>query len=145
VLQITENPVIQKKVPGILDKRASVYPVAKPTAYTAEFVVGYVTVAAVGYVTAAAVGYVAATGVGYVAAAAVGYVTATAVLLLQQERDRSPSPSPSPCTPPLDLATLHQQVDCNEPLRSLGNWSFAHRQPVSVQVGPCFNILSYAK
>ncbi|GFG40438.1 hypothetical protein Cfor_01607 [Coptotermes formosanus] len=46
-----------------------------------------------------------------------------------QERDRSPSPSPSPCTPPLDLATLHQQVDCNEPLRSLGNWSFAHRQP----------------
>jgi hypothetical protein len=47
-----------------------------------------------------------------------------------QERNRSPSPSPSPCTPPLDLATLHQQVDCNEPLTSLGNWSFAHRQPV---------------
>ncbi|PNF24688.1 hypothetical protein B7P43_G17562 [Cryptotermes secundus] len=46
-----------------------------------------------------------------------------------QERDRSPSPSPSPCTPPLDLATLHQQVDCSEPLTSLGNWSFAHRQP----------------
>jgi hypothetical protein len=51
----------------------------------------------------------------------------------QQERDRSPSPSPSPCTPPLDLATLHQQVDCSEPLTSLGNWSFAHRQPVSRQ------------
>ncbi|KAJ4439036.1 hypothetical protein ANN_14992, partial [Periplaneta americana] len=46
-----------------------------------------------------------------------------------QERDRSPSPSPSPSTPPLDLSTLHQQVDCSEPLTSLGNWSFAHRQP----------------
>ena len=100
VLQIIKNPLIQKKIPDILDKRASVYPVAKPTACTAEFVVGY--------------------------------VTFTAVLLSQQEQDRSPSPSPSPCTPPLDLATLHQQVDCNEPLRSLGNWSFAHRQPVSV-------------
>ncbi|KAJ9592636.1 hypothetical protein L9F63_015691, partial [Diploptera punctata] len=46
-----------------------------------------------------------------------------------QERGRSPSPTPSPCTPPLDLSTLHQQVDCNEPLTSLSNWSFAHRQP----------------
>ncbi|KDR20506.1 hypothetical protein L798_04895, partial [Zootermopsis nevadensis] len=46
-----------------------------------------------------------------------------------KERGRSPSPSPSPCTPPLDLATLHQQVDCNEPLTSFSNWSFAHRQP----------------
>lgn len=118
VLQISENPLIQKKISDILDKRASVYPAVIPTAYTAEFVVGYATVT-VGYATVTA-GYATVT------------VAVTAVLLSQQERDRSPSPSPSPCTPPLDLATLHQQVDCNEPLRSLGNWSFAHRQPVSV-------------
>ena len=142
MLQITENPLIQKRVSDILDKRASVYPAAKPTAYTAEFMVGYVTVT-VGYATVT-VGYVTVT-VGYgtvtvgCGTVTVGYATVTvtitvtaAVLLSQQERDRSPSPSPSPCTPPLDLATLHQQVDCNEPLRSMGNWSFAHRQPVSV-------------
>ena len=128
MLQITENPLIQKRVSDILDKRASVYPAAKPTAYTAEFMVGYVTVT-VGYATVT-VGYVTVT-VGYATVTVTITVTA-AVLLSQQERDRSPSPSPSPCTPPLDLATLHQQVDCNEPLRSMGNWSFAHRQPVSV-------------
>nr|CAD7260674.1 unnamed protein product [Timema shepardi] len=47
-----------------------------------------------------------------------------------QDRDRSPSPVPSPCTPPLDLSTLHKQVDSSEPLTSLDNSSYAHRHPV---------------
>lgn len=48
--------------------------------------------------------------------------------LHSQERDRSPSPTATPMatTPPLDLATLHQQVDATEPLTS---WSIGHRQP----------------
>nr|CAD7395026.1 unnamed protein product [Timema cristinae] len=47
-----------------------------------------------------------------------------------QDRDRSPSPVPSPCTPPLDLSTLHKQMDSSEPLTSLDNSSYAHRHPV---------------
>lgn len=48
--------------------------------------------------------------------------------LHSQERERSPSPTAAPMatTPPLDLATLHQQVDATEPLPS---WSLGHRQP----------------
>ncbi|KAK3928310.1 Protein FAM13A [Frankliniella fusca] len=44
------------------------------------------------------------------------------------ERERSPSPSISPCTPPLDLTTLHQSVDGNEPVASRVSWDFVRQQ-----------------
>lgn len=35
-----------------------------------------------------------------------------------EERERSPSPTTTPVSPVLDLTTLHEQVDCSEPLLS---------------------------
>ncbi|KRT83686.1 hypothetical protein AMK59_3711 [Oryctes borbonicus] len=35
-----------------------------------------------------------------------------------QEKERSPSPVHSPISPPLDLTTLHEQIDCSEPIPS---------------------------
>lgn len=38
--------------------------------------------------------------------------------LHREERERSPSPTTTPVSPVLDLTTLHEQVDCSEPLLS---------------------------
>lgn len=38
--------------------------------------------------------------------------------LHENERDRSPSPTKVPISPVLDLSTLHQQIDCSEPMLS---------------------------
>lgn len=35
-----------------------------------------------------------------------------------EEKERSPSPVHSPVSPPLDLSTLHEQIDCSEPIPS---------------------------
>ncbi|XP_046663842.1 protein FAM13A isoform X2 [Homalodisca vitripennis] len=50
-----------------------------------------------------------------------------------QEKERSPSPVQPPTTPPLDLSTLHQQVDSAEPLTSR---SFRHPQGDDRLVSP---------
>lgn len=36
----------------------------------------------------------------------------------ETERDRSPSPTRTPVSPVLDLSTLHEQIDCSEPMLS---------------------------
>lgn len=40
------------------------------------------------------------------------------------ERERSPSPVNTPVAPALDLSTLHEQIDCSEPIPSSSNWGF---------------------
>ena len=44
-------------------------------------------------------------------------------MFFKEIRERSPSPAASPSTPPLDLTTLHEQVDSSEPLTSQASWS----------------------
>lgn len=41
--------------------------------------------------------------------------------LHQEEKERSPSPVHTPISPSIDLTTLHQQIDGNEPLPSTSN------------------------
>lgn len=36
----------------------------------------------------------------------------------EKDRDRSPSPTRTPISPILDLTTLHEQIDCSEPMLS---------------------------
>ncbi|KAK9745064.1 hypothetical protein QE152_g7228 [Popillia japonica] len=38
-----------------------------------------------------------------------------------EEKERSPSPVHTPISPPLDLSTLHEQIDCSEPIPSSSN------------------------
>nr|XP_022914452.1 protein FAM13A isoform X1 [Onthophagus taurus] len=38
-----------------------------------------------------------------------------------EEKERSPSPVNTPISPPLDLSTLHEQIDCSEPIPSSSN------------------------
>lgn len=41
--------------------------------------------------------------------------------LHQDEKQRSPSPEPVSATPTIDLSTLHEQIDCTEPIPSSTN------------------------
>ncbi|XP_054264651.1 protein FAM13A-like [Macrosteles quadrilineatus] len=58
--------------------------------------------------------------------------------LHDEVKDRCPSPEATPTTPPLDLSTLHQQVDSTEPLTSL---SFRHHQVEDRLVSPRSSIV----
>lgn len=45
-------------------------------------------------------------------------VETTFLQLHREERERSPSPSTTPISPVIDLKTLHEQIDCSEPVLS---------------------------